>query len=72
MGYSSYSSSDQAQEDRIRKELKNVEVELERLRLETNRVNGEKQKLLDELKEINKRNDEENLLAKVYRQRRGI
>ena len=72
MGYSSYNSSDQAQEDRIRRELKNIEVELERLRLETDRVNGEKQKLLNELGEINRRNDEGNLLAKVYKQRRGL
>lgn len=72
MRFDSFSSSSERRlEDKLKRDLKNVENEQERLRLEIDRLEGEKQQILKQLSEIKSEHSEEDMLAMVYQQRRG-
>lgn len=71
MRFDSISASDRAMEDKLKKDLKNVEAEQERLKREQERLEGEKQQILKQLGELQKDRNPEDLLAMVYQQRRG-
>ncbi|MBR1629193.1 MAG: hypothetical protein IJ679_08020 [Lachnospiraceae bacterium] len=72
MRFDSFSSSSERRlEDKLKRDLKNAENEQERLRLEIDRLEGEKQQILKQLSEIKSEHSEEDMLAMVYQQRRG-
>ena len=64
------SISDRAAIDRLKKEYKDAETEIERLQREMDRLQGRKQQILTELGEYLDKQSEENMLAQVYEQRR--
>ena len=71
MRFDSFSRSENAQEEKLKKDLKNCEAEQERLRLEMERLEIEKQAILKQLTELRNEQNDEDLLALVYQQRRG-
>ncbi len=71
MRFDSYSQSDKVLEEKLKKELKNTEQEIENHKHEIERCQAEKQKILKQLTELRNEKNEEDMLALVYQQRRG-